>query len=64
MVRPTLIDLNYDEPCYNQRHSQIFSHVILDANLMLENLTPDKFETMVSEFKKPIRHRTFEEDYV
>lgn len=48
MVRPTRIDLNYDEPCYNQRHSQIFSHVILDANLIVENLTPDKFETMVS----------------
>lgn len=48
MVRRTLIDLNYDEPCYNQRHLQIYSHVILDAHLMVENLTPGKFETMVS----------------
>ena len=34
MVRPTLIDLNMNEPCFNQRHSRNISHMSVDVNFM------------------------------
>ena len=49
----------------NQEHSQNVSHVSIDVNLMVENVTPGKNEIMISaSVIKSIKQRVCEENYV